>query len=318
MAKAIIIRENGVPQEVACCESVELPAPGPGEVRVRVLYSPINPADVNVLQGRYPRQPTLPGTPGVEGVGELESGERVLLPGGWGNWRSEGNVKADALIPLPVGLDAMQAAMLRINPPTALRMLRDFVPLQSGEWIVQNAANSGVGRCVIQLAKHYGWRTVNVVRRAELAPELFALGADIVLLEGSDLAAQIKADTGDAPIRLALNAVGGESALSLAKTLTDGGVLVTYGAMAMQPLRVPNGLLIFRDIAWRGFWVTRWYERTTPAEHAAMFAELCTLVAAGKLLVPVEAVYPLDQIGAALEHAQQSQRTGKVLLHCAA
>ena len=311
--KAIILHEHGVPQEVARCEHVELPPPAPGEVRVRVLYAPINPADVNVLQGTYPRRPVLPGTPGVEGVGELESGERVLLPGGWGSWREAGNVAASALIPLPAGLDAQQAAMLRVNPPTALRMLRDFVPLQPGEWIVQNAANSGVGRCVIQLARHFGWRTVNVVRRPELVAELTALGADIVLVEGPDLAAQIAA----VPIRLALNAVGGDSALALANGLADSGVLVTYGAMARQPMRVPNGLLIFRDIAWRGFWITRWLERAAPAESAAMFAELSALLAAGALHVPIEAVYPLDAIAAALAHAQRPQRSGKVLLQCA-
>ncbi len=314
--KAIILRECGVPQEVARCESVELPPPAMGEVRVRVLYAPINPADVNVLQGRYPRRPALPGTPGVEGVGELESGERVLLPGGWGSWREAGNVAASALIPLPAGLDAQQAAMLRINPPTALRMLRDFVPLQADEWVLQNAANSGVGRCVIQLARHYGWRTVNVVRRSELAPELLALGADIVLVDGPELAAQIAVATSHAPIRLGLNAIGGESALSMANALTDGGVLVTYGAMARQPMRVPNGLLIFRDIAWRGFWITRWYERATPAECASMFAELSAFVAVGALHVPVEAVYPLAQISAALEHSQRPQRAGKVMLQC--
>lgn len=316
--KAIILHEHGVPQEVARCEATELPPPAPGEVRVRVLYAPINPADVNVLQGTYPRRPVLPGTPGVEGVGELESGERVLLPGGWGSWREEGNVAASALIPLPAGLDAQQAAMLRINPPTALRMLRDFVSLQSGEWIVQNAANSGVGRCVIQLSRHFGWRTLNIVRRPDLAAELTALGADIVLVESPDLAAQIATATNNAPIRLALNAVGGESALALANVLADSGVLVTYGAMARQPMRVPNGLLIFRDIAWRGFWITRWFDRATPAETAAMFAELGALLAAGALHVPIEAVYPLDEIATALAHAQRPQRGGKVLLQCAA
>ncbi len=314
--RAIIFREHGVPQEVARCETSEPPPPAPGEVRVRVIYAPINPADVNVLQGRYPRRPELPGTPGVEGVGELETGGRVLLPGGWGSWREVGNVASTALIPLPAGLDAQQAAMLRINPPTALRILRDFVPLQPGEWVMQNAANSGVGRCVIQIARHYGWRTVNVVRRPELVAELTALGADVVLVEGPDLAAQIAAATNHTPIRLALNAVGGESALVLANALADSSVLATYGAMARQPMRVPNGLLIFRDIAWRGFWVTRWYECAAPAEIAAMIAELSTLVAAGALHVPVEAVYPLDEIAAALEHAQRPQRAGKILLQC--
>lgn len=308
---AIIIHEHGAAEKVARCERVELAPPGSGEVRVRMLVAPIHPADVNVLEGKYPVRPALPGVPGVEGVGVIEkTGQRVLLPYRFGSWREAGNAKEADLIAVPDGISDEQAAMLRINPATALLMLRDFVKLEPREWVVQNLSSSAVGRCVIRIARHFGWRTVNVVRRAEVAEELKAEGADAVIVEGGD----ISAATNGAPIRLALNAVGGDSAVRLASVLAPGGTIVTYGAMARQPLRIPNGLLIFQDTAWRGFWVTRWYERATAEERAVVFAELFELVKSGVVSTPVEAVYPLAEITTALEHAQRSERGGKVLL----
>jgi trans-2-enoyl-CoA reductase len=314
---AIVIHEHGTPERVARCEELDLPSPQPGEVRVRVLFSPINPADLNVLEGRYPKRPTLPGIPGVEGVGVIEeTGERVLLPGGFGAWREAGNVRADALVPVPHGVPDEQAAMLRINPPTAERMLHDFVALEPGGWILQNAGNSAVGRCVIQLAHQYGWRTASVIRRPELVDELRALGGDAVLLEGDDFKDRLAAATGGATFRLALNAVGGESASRLAGELAPGGVIVTYGAMGRAPLRIPNGQLIFQDIAWRGFWVSRWYEQAGPAVASAMLRKLGHLAAGGLLHAPVEACYPLSDSAAALAHAQRSGRAGKILFRC--
>ena len=190
--RAIVFHTHGVPEEVARWEETDAPAPAADEVRVRLLAAPINPADLNVIEGKYPIRPALPGVPGVEGLGVVEnvglavksvrSGDRVLLPHGYGTWREAGVVKAGSVWPVPEGIATEQAAMLRINPATALRMLRDFVALQAGEWVLQNAANSAVGRAVIQIARASGWRTVNVVRRPELVEELKAAGADVVLV----------------------------------------------------------------------------------------------------------------------------------------
>jgi trans-2-enoyl-CoA reductase len=324
--RAIVIREHGEPSRVARLETVELPPPAAGEVRVRMRFAPINPADINVLEGKYPVRPALPGTPGVEGAGVVEEcgagvtgiapGTVVLPPPRVGTWREAVNVPAASLIPVPSAVPLEQAAMLRINPATALLMLREFVALQPGEWVAQNAANSAVGRCVIRLARHLGWRTVNVVRRAELVAELTNEGADAVVVDGENAADAIREATGGAPIRLALNAVGGDSAARLGSSLAPGGVVVTYGAMARQPLKVPNGLLIFQDIAWRGFWVSRWYERAGERAAGALLDELSGLAARGVITTPVEAVYPLEQIAEAIAHAQRPQRGGKILLRC--
>jgi trans-2-enoyl-CoA reductase len=323
---AIIIREHGEPRDVVRLETLSLPDPGPGEVRVRVKFAPINPADLNVLDGKYPVRPDLPGTPGIEGVGVIdecgldvagvEVGDAVLLPHRFGTWREAGNVSARELVKIGSDVPLEQAAMLRINPATALVLLREFVALQPGEWVVQNAANSAVGRCVIRLARHFGWRTVNVVRRPELVDELKAEGADVVLVEGEKTSAEIKAATGGAPVRLALNAVGGDSAVRIAGALAPGGTIITFGAMARQPLKIPNGLLIFQNIVWCGLWITRWYQQVGETATAALLGELSALAARGVIAMPVEAVYPLEQITEAIAHAQRSQRGGKILLRC--
>ena len=320
---AIVFHAPGAPAEVAHAEEIEIAEPLADEARVRLLAAPINPADLNVIEGKYPIRPALPGVPGVEGVGLVEAvgaavtkvraGDRVLLPHGYGTWREAGVVKASELTVVPDGIAPEQAAMLKINPATALRMLRDFTELKPGDWVLQNAANSAVGRAVIQLAHAAGWRTVNVVRRAELADEMRAAGADVVLVEGEDLPAQIAAATNGAEIQLALNAVGGDSADRLAKALAPGGTIVTFGAMSRQPLRIPNGLLIFKDLRWRGFWISQWYRHAPPHARAAMFAELFDLMQRGVLHAPVERVYPLAEATAALTHAAQAGRAGKIL-----
>ncbi len=321
--RAIVFHEHGEPAEVARPEEIGIAEPAADEARVRLLAAPINPADLNVIEGKYPIRPSLPGVPGVEGVGTVEvignsvsgvnAGDRVLLPRGYGTWREAGVVAAEKLIVVPPGIPPEQAAMLRINPATALRMLSDFVELKTGDWVLQNVGNSAVGRLVIGLARERGLRTVNVVRREEVIEELKAVGGDVVLLDGEHLPAQISLATGGEAIRLALNAVGGDSAVRLAKALAPGGTIVTYGAMSRQPLRIPNGLLIFQDIRWRGFWISQWYRNASEGATRALFKELFGLVKRGVLHAPVERIYRLDDASAALTHAAQGRRSGKIL-----
>ena len=297
--------------------------PGANEVLVRMLAAPINPADLNVIEGTYGELPSLPCTIGNEGVGVVErvgssvvgfaSGQTVL-PLAFGTWAEQMLVPAEALVELPEGLDPLQAAMLTVNPATAWRMLHDFVPLQPGDWIVQNAANSGVGRSVIQLAKALGLRTLNVVRRAELIDELRVSGADVVVTEDTNLRVEASALCGGVLPRLGLNAVGGASALNVANALGEGSPHVTYGAMGRQPLKIPNGLLIFKNISFRGFWLRRWKESAPPAEVRATYEKLAGYLAAGVLHTPVHKVFSLDRALEAIAEASQEKRTGKVLL----
>ena len=304
-------------------EEIPALAPGVGEVLVRMLAAPVNPADLNVIEGTYGELPSLPCTIGNEGVGVVEqvgssvhglSVGQTVLPLSFGTWAEKMVVPAEALIVLPDGLDPLQAAMLAVNPATAWRMLHDFALLEPGDWIVQNAANSGVGRAVIQLAKALGLRTLNVVRRVELVEELEKIGGDVVVTEETNLRDQVQALCGGKNPKLALNAVGGASALNLANALAAGSPLVTYGAMGRQPLKIPNSLLIFKNLSFHGFWLRRWKETASPTDVRETYQKLSAYLLAGVLHTPVHKTFPLSQALEAVAEAAREKRSGKVLL----
>jgi mitochondrial enoyl-[acyl-carrier protein] reductase / trans-2-enoyl-CoA reductase len=279
---------------------------------------------LNAIEGKYPLRPDLPATPGFEGSGivvelgsevkNLAAGATVILPHNLGTWREAAAVKASELVTVPPEIDPLHAATLKINPMTAWRLLHDYVDLKRGEWLIQNAANSGAGRAVIEIAHELGFKTINVVRRAELIDELRALGGDIVLVHGETLRDEVKEATSGAPIRLGLNAVGGESALRLANTLAPESTLVTYGAMSLQPLKIPNGLLIFKDLRFRGIWINKWYDQATMEERMDAFRSLFEMAKRGLLKAKVEKAYPLSEVKTAVTHAAQGKRSGKIIL----
>jgi NADPH:quinone reductase-like Zn-dependent oxidoreductase len=204
--------------------------------------------------------------------------------------------------------------MLKINPLTAWLLLHFRGAPDEGSWLAQNASNSGVGRCLIQLARRHGVRTVNLVRRAELEDELREIGADHVLLDDDGAVdSALEATGGERPL-LAANAVGGDSALRLMSLLAEGGTHITYGAMARRALKVPNSFLIFRDLSIKGLWVTRWLQSAPRAESEARYAELAALALEGALVQPVDCEFPLSEARAAVARAAESRRGGKVIL----
>jgi len=304
-------------------ESRPWPRPEPDEVVVEMRAAPINPADLNAIEGKYPGKREVPAVPGFEGSGivsetgrnvsKLTVGSLVLLPHDIGTWREACAVEAEQLVIVPPEVDPVQAAMLKINPLTAWRLLHGYVELTASDWVIQNAANSAAGRSVIQIAHALGYKTVNVVRREELIEELRTEGGDVVLMDGENLRDEVKKATGGAPIHLGLNAVGGESALRLMNCLAASGTLVTFGAMSLQPLKIPNGLLIFKDLRFRGIWINKWYDNATPAERMAAFNPIFEMTGRGLLQTKVEKTYPLSELKAAVEHAARAQRRGKII-----
>jgi trans-2-enoyl-CoA reductase len=247
-------------------------------------------------------------------VTQVKKGDWIRSFSGAGTWRQHLVLKASDCLVLPQGLTEDQAAMIYVNPVTAWRMLHDFVSLQPGEWVVQNAGNSAVGRCIIQVARALGLKTYNLVRRPELIDELKALGADIVETEEQFDRKASSALLNGKKARLALNAVGGASALNLANLLGKGGIHVTYGAMSKMPLKIPNGLLIFNDLAFRGFWLTAWGKNASLPEQSETLRHLGDLMKQGKLQIPVASRYPLAQVREAVLHAEKEQRGGKIIL----
>ncbi|GAB4165766.1 MAG: zinc-dependent alcohol dehydrogenase family protein [Terrimicrobiaceae bacterium] len=320
---AVILESFHPDAEGLTLGTVPVRAPGPGELRLRMLAAPVNPADINIIEGRYGELPALPSVIGNEGCGVVEEiGYQVK---GWspgdlavvlqrGAWTESLTLEATEAFRLPPGTDPVLGCQLGVNPPTALLLLEQFESLSPGDWIVQNAANSAVGRSVIQIARSRDLKTLNVVRRPELIQELSHLGADVVVTEETELRKSVTSLCHGSRPKLALNAVGGPSALNLAGALEEGHSLVTFGAMSKQPLKIPNGLLIFSDLRFRGFWLTKWKQTASMAERSRVFQILSEMTARGHLALAVHAEYPISQAREAIREASAANRSGKVIL----
>jgi len=304
-------------------EGPALGSPGPGEVNIKVEAGPINPAELLLIEGKYASRPPLPARLGIEGVGtitavgegvnELAMGDRVMSLGRT-NWAEEIQVSSGAVVKVPKDADVQQLSMLKVNPATAMFMLERYVNLKPGDWVIQNAANSAVGRYIIQLAKTKGVKTLNVVRRTELVGELRKIGADVVLLDGDDLAKRVRSEVGDANIPLAIDAVAGEGTLRLGGALSEGGTVVNYGLLSGKPCQLTPELVVFQGITLTGFWLAKLLGTMKPDELQKLYAELASQITNGNLYTPVESAYRLDQLSDALKHAYQTERNGKVLL----
>lgn len=316
-AKALVFSKCGEPSEVLSLHKHSIsPSLPNGAVLLRTLAAPINPADVNTIQGTYGVKPSfssligtaepsaVPGNEGCfevvargAGVASLQKGDWVIpAASGFGTWRTHALVEgAEAALfkvrdAATAGADGgditpLQAATVSVNPSSAYRLLRDFVDLiglsvksyasgsgGGGAWFIQNGANSGVGRAAIQLGAHWGLRSINVVRERStpaeteaLCAELRDLGATVVVTERELLergfAARVKEEWtsgGRDPVMLGLNCVGGKSATAVARCMSEGGTVVSYGAMSKQPVVLPTGLLIFKDLSFKGFWLSKW------------------------------------------------------------
>ena len=317
--KAVHLTAYGNPaNNLKVVEALEPSAPSAGEARVRMEYAPIAYSDLLLVQGVYLLRPKLPSVIGGEGAGIVEAigpevtsvkvGDRVTIPFGTFTWSEKVLAPARGLFVVPPSIDARTASMLNINPTTAVLLLSEFVKLKAKDWIVLNAANSHIARCLIVIAKSRGLNVAGVVRRPDLIPEIEALGADFVGVELQELSKQIQTATGGTPISLGLDAVGGPATAAIAGMLSPGAHLVVYAWLSGLPVHVSQGDLIVKKLSIHGFWM--YYEEYLPKIRAAL-TEATRVVASGKLTLPISATYKLSQIKQAIEH---SQRGGKVLL----
>jgi len=328
MLKAEYQSRGPVPQDVIEAVPFEKPELLEGQVLLELLAAPINPSDVLTLTGQYGILPPLPATGGGEGVGRIvehgpgvtapEIGQTVLLPFGIGTWATHLVADAKALVSLPNDVDPIQLSMITVNPPTASLLLSEFVDLQEGEWVIQNAANSGVGSYLIGLAKLRGLKTVNVVRRESLVAPLLEAGADVVLVDGEvdgkSLAERVSTATDDAPIRLGIDAVGGAATNRIGEALTEGATIVNYGAMSGEPCIVHPANIVFKDITVRGFWLVIWLRTATLSQQQELYGMLTGLMGQGKLSTAIDSTYSVKDIKKAVAVAAGGQRNGKVVV----
>lgn len=323
--RRIAFDQFGEPSRVLRIEEVADPIPGPGEVVVRMQCRTINPADLLTVRGIYGTRPKLPAVPGYEGVGTVEVlgegvdgiavGARVVPLGNNGTWQDRCVARASSLIPVPKAIDDESAAQLIINPLTALAMVEDVHRVEPGEWLLQTAAGSTLGRLMLQLARRTGFRTINLVRREAQVEEIRALGGDVVATpDAPDLVARIRDATGEKGVVKAIDAVGGDTGAVALSALGPGGSLLVYGMLSGRPIPLDASLLVFRGISVRGFWLTQWFRRTPAERRQALIERLIGLVQDRSLVPPVAAVFPLADIQAAVAEAERPGRAGKVLL----
>jgi NADPH:quinone reductase-like Zn-dependent oxidoreductase len=321
--KAIQQVGYGPPAEVVRLVDVpDLDAPGPGEVVITVEASPIQPTDLLMIEGTYGHLPSLPHVLGVEGVGRVAAvgrgvthvseGDRVLVPPFTPAWAERVKTGAPWLRRLP-DLDLGQLSMLGMNPLTAHVILTEFAPFGPGDWVLQNGANSSVGRAVIPIAKSRGIKTVNVVRRAELVDELITLGADVVLLDGPDLPGRVAEATGNAEIMLALDCVGDSATQDLLNSIALYGTVVVYSGMSGKPFTASGPRLLFHGQSICGFWIFNWLRNSANlCNLAEVFDELLPLLESGALSTPIAGMFGFDQHLEALDTA--AKLGGKAIL----
>ena len=331
--KALIFRETGEPRSVLKLEEVPAPPVAAGEVLVRVLLSPINASDLHMVRGRYGYQPELPASPGIEAVGIVEAvgpgvqspmvETRVVLVHTWNTWREKIVCPADKLVPVPDGLDDTAAATSYINPLTAWALTRSAHKLKEGDWLVQTAAASSVGKFVLQLAQQYRFRTINVIRRREQEAIIRKLGGDEVICTGDeDLRARLQELTAGKGVERAIDCVAGELGAEVARNLAPGGTMLVYGALSSHrqtdpakftmPVFAPR--LIYSTATVRGWWLPRWVPSQPLAEVRRATSDLLNLLSNGALTPPAAARYPLKDFQEAVCVADGETGQQKVLL----
>lgn len=327
---------HGEPAEVLAVVDKPIPEPAAGEVRVRMLACPVNPSDLLFVRGHYSGiEPRFPATVGLEGVGivdrlgpgvdHVEVGQRAVAinPEG-GTWAEYVVLPAGTVLPAPDGIPDEQVASFMINPATAILMVRHVLGVPRGEWLLQSAAGSELGRMIIRLAKRDGIRTINVVRRREAVAELEALGADAVIVStDGPIDEQVRAMVPDG-VKYALDPVVGQTGTEIFQALHEDGRMLVYGSLTGEPIRIgqdPRDILSGNrtlEVFWLGYWVTRleetgWYPAGTPAV-AQLVKDVEELMREGILVTSPGQTYPLDELAAAVVQAEKVGRDGKVLL----
>lgn len=314
----------GDPATVLAAGDAALPEPGPGEVRIRTVLAPIHNHDLWTVRGQYGYKPELPAIGGSEGLGTIDAlgegvqglqvGQRVAAASVHGTWAEAFIAPARMVIPMPEAIADDTAAQLIAMPLSAL-MLLEFLHVERGQWIVQNTANGAVGKTLAMLAAARGINVVNLVRRDAGVDELGALGIGNVFSTAQDgWQDQVRRVLGDKGAVAAVDSVGGAAAGDLMGLLGEGGTLVSFGSMTGQPMQISSGDVIFKQATVKGFWGSKVSQAMAVEDKRRLVGELLTRAASGELRLPVEGIFSLDDVAAAVTASGTPGRGGKVLL----
>lgn len=315
----------GDPQDVLELKDAPVPQPGEGQLRIRMLLSPIHNHDLWTVKGNYGYKPPLPGAIGGseavgivdavgEGVDQSLVGKRVTAAGVHGSWAEYFLAAASGVVPVPDTISDEAAAQLIAMPFSAITLL-EFLGVEKNDWIIQNTANGAVGKAVAMLGQARGINVINLVRRDEGVGELAKLGiVNGVSTAGDDWKDEVRKLTGDKPIRAGVDSIGGTASNDIAELLGDEGLLVSFGSMTGEPMQISSGPVIFKQLTIKGFWGSTVIGSMPPDDRRRLIGELIQLVANGTIQLPVEGVYELADISAAVRASLGSGKTGKVLL----
>jgi NADPH:quinone reductase-like Zn-dependent oxidoreductase len=318
--KAIYFNQTGDPLSVLMVGEFDKPVPQPGEVCVKMIGSPLNPADFKFIEGTYRFKPAFPQIAGLEGAGFIESaGAGVTLPAGtlvsffWRKtWAEYTVVPEEELIVLPAGFPVEKAALFALNPFTAWGLL-ERAGLRQDDWLLLTAGNSVVAQLIIQLAGARGIRVIATVRDKKYKASLKKLGAEVIDLSTEGLEQRVQEITGGRGLQGALDAVGGATATGLLKCMAADGRVIAYAALSPEPFQVNNSLLVYKNISLSGFGIRGYLNSKSRQQKAGITQQLAGLVAKEDFKLEVRARFPMDDIRSAVFQGQQGG-DGKILL----
>jgi NADPH2:quinone reductase len=230
---------------------------------------------------------------------------------------------ADKLVPVPDDLDDSAAATSYINPLTAWALTRSAHNLKEGDWLLQTAAASSVGKFVLQLAQQYGFKTINVVRRREHETIIRNLGGnEVTCTADEDLRSRLQELTAGKGLERAIDCVAGELGAEIARNLAPAGTMLVYGALSshrqtdpakfLMPLFAPR--LIYSTATVRGWWLPRWVSSQPLAEVRTATSDLLTMFSKGALTPPTSVRYSVEDFQEAVSLADGEAGQEKVLL----
>lgn len=333
---SVLFDQPGEPTDVLRCGQAPERSPAAGEVRVRMLASPVNPSDMMFIRGVYHLKPHCPQAPGFEGVGVVEEaghgwrgrllrGRRVVvMNSAGGNWAGQAVVPAAQVIPISRSLSDQQAATFMVNPATAWIMTREVLQIPDGQWLLQTAAGSQLGHMVARLGRRTGFKTLSVVRRTAHVDSLRAAGSDeVVVWDGASepaeaLSERVQSIVGEHGLRYAIDPVGGETAAAVVQCLGHRARMLLYGTLSGQPIAFSPRTLMRQDASISGFWLGNFLARQTILFKLRLIRRITALIQAGVLETTVAGQYPLGEVRAAVQAAEDPTVHGKVLLDCTA
>lgn len=332
--QAVTFDTSGEPTDVLHCGTTAAPEPGPGEVRVRMIASPINPSDMMFVRGLYGIKPQCPQSPGFEGVGKVETsggglrglffkGKRVVvMNAAGGNWAETAVVPATQVIPISSSLSDDQAATFFVNPATAWIMTQELLKVPKGGWLLQTAAGSSLGHMIARLGRHLGFKTVNIVRRNVYRDSLKQAGGDVVVVFDpakdpmEKLREQIKAATGSDGIRYAVDPVGGTTASAVVNCLGPQGRMLMFGSLSGETVEFTPRTIMQADATISGFWLGHFMGRQSLLFKLKLVRRITGLIQSGVLATEIGGQYSLEQITEAVQAAEDRNVSGKIVLKC--